>query len=124
MLLTISENKKKAIVAYINDHFDKRMSHFPYAKYPTEPLTGWREQFTKPKAVKPETVRTALSWRGGFWQRKDAPFAQRQASLSVVKSWAEFADTNAFEPTQMLDFWTDRLGEGRLLSIPPLSSPI
>lgn len=114
MTLTISENKKKAIVAYITDHFDEHMSHFPYAKYPTEPLARWREQFADPKTVKLELLRAALSWRGGFWQRKDAPYAQRQASLSVVKSWTEFADTNAFEPAQVLDFWTGRLGDGPL----------
>ncbi|MGE6229869.1 hypothetical protein ACTHPH_06530 [Paenibacillus pasadenensis] len=112
MALTISETKKKSLVAYINDQFDEYMSHFPYAKYPTEPLNQWREQFADPKAVKPETIRAALSWRGGFWHRKDAPYAQRQAALSVIKFWAEFSDTNAFEPAQVLDFWTGRLGDG------------
>lgn len=110
MSLTISENKKKAIVAYINDYFDQIMSHFPYAKYPTEPLDRWREQFADPKAVGPETIRAALAWRGGFWQRKDAPYAQRQIALSVVKSWAEFADNPAADPEQAFDFWTGRLG--------------
>lgn len=109
MALTISENKKKSVVAYINDHFDKHMSHFPYAKYPTEPLNQWREQFSDPKAVDPKTNRTALSWRGGFWQRKDAPYAQRQTALSVVRLWPEFVREEAAEPAHVFDFWTSRL---------------
>lgn len=111
---TISENKKKAIVTYINDQFDEHMLYFPYAKYPTEPLDQWRKQFAEPKAVSPEMLRAALFWRGGFWQRKDAPYAQRQNVLSVVKSWADFAGKNVSEPAQVLDFWTSRLEGGTL----------
>ncbi|MGW8958771.1 hypothetical protein [Paenibacillus sp. NPDC055715] len=81
MSLTISENKKKAIVTYINDHFDEHMSHFPYAKYPAEPLDWWREQFADPEAVSPETLRAALSWRGGFWQRSNATFPQKKIAI-------------------------------------------
>jgi|GEM_PF-992448 len=114
MTLTISENKKKAIVAYINEHFEEHMSHFPYAKYPTEPLVQWREQFAAPSTVGPETLRAALSWRGGFWQRKDAPYAQRQAAIWAVKSWDEFVRAGAFEPAQALKFWTDRFGSSSL----------
>ena len=109
MALSISENKKKAIITYINDHFDEHMSHFPYAKYPTEPLNQWREQFSDPKAVDPKTIRTALSWRGGFWQRKDAPYAQRQTALSVVRLWPEFVREEAAEPAHVFDYWTNRL---------------
>ncbi|MDU4694545.1 MAG: hypothetical protein E6Y08_01910 [Paenibacillus sp.] len=114
MALTISENKKKSAVAYINDHFDEHMSHFPYAKYPTEPLNQWREQFSDPKAVDPKTIRTALFWRGGFWQRKDAPYAQRQTALSVVRLWPEFVREEAAEPAHVFDFWTSRLENGPL----------
>ncbi|GIP29135.1 hypothetical protein J23TS9_42650 [Paenibacillus sp. J23TS9] len=110
MTLTISENKKKSIVTYINDHFDEHMSHFPFAKYPTEPLNQWRKQFADPKAVDPKMIRAALSWRGGFWQRKDAPNAQRQTTLSVIKLWPEFVREEAAEPARALDFWTSRLG--------------
>lgn len=113
MTLNISENKKKAIGAYINDHFNEHMNHFPYAKFPTEPLNQWRHQFTEPKAVSPEVLRTALSWRGGYWQRKDAPYAQRQVALSVVKSWPEFAHEEA-PPARTFNFWTKRLPSGPL----------
>ncbi|MFB9279393.1 hypothetical protein [Cohnella cellulosilytica] len=109
MTFTISENKKKAIIAFINDHFNKRMSHFPFAKYPTESLDRWREHFAEPKAIGPETLRAALSWRGGFWQRKDAPYAQRQNALSIIKLWPEFAREDATEPARAFGFWTERL---------------
>ncbi|MEC0371129.1 hypothetical protein [Paenibacillus chibensis] len=109
MHLTISENKKKAVIAYINDHLDEHMTHFPYAKYPTEPLNQWREQFADPKAVDPKTIRAALSWRGGFWQRKDAPYAQRQTALSAIRLWPEFVREEAAEPAHVFDFWTSRL---------------
>lgn len=114
MTLTISENMKKAIATYINDHFDEHMSHFPYAKFPAEPLDQWRQQFAEPKAVGPEVLRAALSWRGGYWQRTDAPYAQRQAALFVVKSWPEFASEKALDPVRTFDFWTERLTSGPL----------
>jgi len=114
MTLTISENKKKAILNFISNHFNEHMSHFPYAKYPTEPLDRWREQFTALQAISPETIRAALSWRGGFWQRKDAPYIQRQTALIVVKSWAEFVEMNTPDPTHIFGFWTGRIGNSPL----------
>lgn len=109
MTLTISENKKKVIATYINDHFNEYMSHFPYAKYPVEPLEQWRITFTDPKTVRPEVLRAALSWRGGYWQRKDAPYSHRQAALCVAKSWPEFAREEAPDPARTFDFWMERL---------------
>ncbi|GGH11411.1 hypothetical protein GCM10008013_03180 [Paenibacillus segetis] len=76
--MNFNENKKKALTTYINDHFDGQMSHFPYAKYPTEPLELWLRQFSDPSTVRPETIREALFWRCGFWQRTDAPYTQKQ----------------------------------------------
>ncbi|THF82107.1 hypothetical protein [Cohnella fermenti] len=109
MTLTISENKKKAIVTYINDHFDEHMSHFPYAKYPTEPLDRWREQFLDPKALGAEMLHSALSWHFGSWQRNSLTYSQRKTVSSITQAWPQFlgiADNNAESEAT---FWLDKL---------------
>jgi hypothetical protein len=81
MPITIRDNKKKALVNIINQRFDEYLARFPFSKYPTEPLEQWHIQFSGPSTVGAETLRSAMYWRCGFWQRKDAPYAHKQATI-------------------------------------------
>ncbi|CAK4840655.1 unnamed protein product [Aphanomyces euteiches] len=109
MSLSLNENQKKALVTLINQRFDEHISRFPYSKYPIEPLEHWRMQFADPKNIGPETLRSALTWRKGFWQRKDIPYAQRKIDITVIKAWAEFVEENSPIPARIFDFWTDKI---------------
>jgi hypothetical protein len=109
MTITLSENKKKALITFINQHFDEHMSHFPYAKYPMEPLDEWREQFANPSTIRPEKLRSALLWRCGFWQRKDAPYVHKNITITAITSWPEFTEQALTDPTKVLDYWIEKL---------------
>lgn len=71
MTLNINENKKKALTSLIRDQHAEHLSRFPFAKYPVEPLNDWRDRFTNPKMVGPDTQQLALSWQCGSWQKRD-----------------------------------------------------
>ncbi len=108
MTINLSENKKKSLITFINQHFDEHMSRFPFAKYPTEPLDGLRNQFANPGSIRHETLRSALSWQCGYWQRKDAPHVHKKIAIIAIKSWPEFIEQALTDPSEILGYWMDR----------------
>ncbi|MCY9664896.1 hypothetical protein M5X11_07985 [Paenibacillus alginolyticus] len=56
-----------------------------------------------------ETLKQALGWHFGGWQRKDLALAHRKAILEIVKAWPEFAETAAHDPEQAFAFWERKL---------------
>lgn len=108
MTINLSESKKKALINFINQHFDQHMSRFPYAKYPAEPLDIWRKQFANPSSVRPDMLRSALSWQCGYWQRKDAPHVHKKIAIIAIKSWPEFIEQALTDPSEILGYWIDK----------------
>ncbi|WP_339812797.1 hypothetical protein MKY63_10785 [Paenibacillus sp. FSL R7-0189] len=108
MTINLSENKKKALITFINQHFDEHMSRFPYAKYPAEPLDIWRKQFANPSSVRPDILRSALSWQCGYWQRKDAPHVYKKIAIIAIKAWPEFTDQALTDPSEIFGYWIDK----------------
>lgn len=106
---TLNEKDKRAVATILNELLDEHLTRFPYAKYPTEPLEEWKRIFCDPKSIPAETLRQALGWQFGGWQRKDLAFAQRRTIAEIVKAWPEFAETAALEPRQAFSFWQDKL---------------
>ena len=109
MALTLSEKEKKALVSIINERLDEHLSRYPYFRYPTEPLEDWRRVFCEPKAVLAETLKLALGWHFGGWQRKDLSLIHRKTIAEAVTAWAEFAKSDAHQPQQALAFWQSKL---------------
>lgn len=111
MNLSLSESKKKALYGLIAQRYDLHMSRFPYAKYPSEPLSEWRKKFADAQHVRPDMIRSVLNWRCGFWQRSNAPFPQKKIAISAIKSWPEFIEQKLTDPAAILSFWTDKFGD-------------
>jgi len=110
---TLSEKDKRALAAAVADRIDEHLGRFPFARYPAEPLEEWRRIFRDPSAVQADTVRQALGWHFGGWQRKDLPLSHRKTIAEVVKAWPEFADAAVRGAEGVLDFWRDKLSDWR-----------
>jgi hypothetical protein len=113
MPITLSEKNMRALAATVHERIDEHLARFPFARYPTEPLEEWRRIFRDPRTVPADTVRQALSWHFGGWQRKDLPFSHRKTIAEVVKAWPEFADAAALGAEQAFTFWRDKLTDWR-----------
>lgn len=105
MTLSLNEKEKHAIAALIHERIDKHLSRFPYAKYPVEPQEEWKRIFCDTKAVSVDTLKQALSWHFGGWQRKDLSLSHKKTVTAVLKAWSEFAETAAIEPSLSFRFW-------------------
>lgn len=111
MTLTMNEKEKKAIAAAVTERIDEYLSRFPFARFPIEPLEEWRRAFCDPKAVPTETLRQALGWQFGGWQRKDLPYSHRKSISEIIKAWPDFLQTAAYDPEQALAFWQEKLSD-------------
>ena len=109
MPLTLNEKEKRAISALIHERIDEHLSRFPYARYPVEPLEEWKRIFCDPKAVSADTLKQALSWHFGGWQRKDLALSHKKTIAAVLKAWSEFAEAVSIEPAQAFRFWEQKL---------------
>ncbi|WP_289137775.1 hypothetical protein [uncultured Brevibacillus sp.] len=109
MSINLIEKEKRAISALIQDRIDEHLSHFPFARYPAEPLEPWRRTFSDPKSLPVETLRQVLRWPLGGWARNDLPSAHSRTIIAFIKLWPEFAEKAAFEPSQVFRFWQQKL---------------
>lgn len=109
MTLNLNEKEKRAIAALIQERFDEHLSRFPYNRYPIEPLEEWKRIFCDPKAVSADTLKQALGWHFGSWQRKDIASAHKKTIITIIKAWPQFADSSTNDPTQSLNFWEQKL---------------
>lgn len=111
MALTLSEKEKKTIAAAVIERIDEYLNRFPFARYPIEPLEEWRRTFCDPEAVPTETLKQAIGWQLGGWQRKDLALAlsHRKTVSAVLKAWPDFLRSAAHSPEQALAFWQEKL---------------
>lgn len=109
MTLTLNEKEKRAVVTIISERMDEHLSRFPFARYPAEPLEEWKRFFCDPKAVSSDTLRQALGWHFGSWQRRDLGLTHKKTIAAVLKAWPEFTDTGTASPADSLRFWEQKL---------------
>lgn len=111
MTLTLNEKEKRSIVAVVQEKLDTHLNHFPFARYPMEPLNEWQRIFCDPKTVPSDTLKKALSWHFGSWQRKDLALAHRKIISSIMKFWPEYAEQSAQNVEQAFQFWEKKLSD-------------
>ncbi|MGG2197543.1 hypothetical protein [Paenibacillus validus] len=109
MTLTLSEKEKKALAALVNERIYEHLSRFPYFRYPVGPLEEWKWLFADPKSVPVQTLKQALNWQFGSWQRKDLAHAHKMTIIHVVKAWPDFWERAPQEPEEALAFWKEHL---------------
>lgn len=109
MPLTLNEKEKRNIAATIQEKMQAHLSHFPFARYPTEPFQEWQRIFSDPKAVSLDTLKTALSWHFGSWQRKDMALSHRKIVTSIIKAWPEYVEHISQHAEQAITFWEGKL---------------
>ncbi|OMD12607.1 hypothetical protein NSS98_30790 [Paenibacillus sp. FSL E2-0274] len=111
MSLTFTEKEKRAVVTLIEEHCDPYLSRFPYARYPNEPLEDWKLAFTDLPSIQPQTIKQALSWHFGGWQRKSLSSAHSKTLSLFIKAWSEFLQGRSFDPDQVFSFWQSQLSD-------------
>lgn len=111
MTLTINEKEKKAIAAAVTERINEYLGRFPFARFPIEPLDEWRQAFCDPRAVPTETLRQALGWQLGGWQRKNLPYSHRKTISEIVKAWPDFLQSAGHDTQQALAFWQENLSD-------------
>lgn len=112
MSLQLTDAKKKSQAALVKSHHEQHLSHFPFAKYPVEPLDVWRQQFNDPATIEANTLRAALSWSCGKWQQS-IPYPYKRLHLTVISHWKDFVEQ--YKPDESLfviSYWTRLLGKG------------
>ncbi|WP_339279096.1 hypothetical protein NYE40_23900 [Paenibacillus sp. FSL W8-1187] len=109
MTISMNEKEKKAIATAITERIDEYLNRFPYARYPVEPLEEWQKIFCDPEAVTTETLRQALGWQFGGWQRKDLALAHRKTISTVVNAWPDVLEIAAQDPLQAFALWQQKL---------------
>lgn len=111
MSITLSEKEKRTLITIIQERIDDAMSLFPFARFPIEPLDEWRRIFCDPATVPLETIRQAIAWAFGGWQRKDLSLAHRKIIAEISKAWPESTQLPAEDPEQALVFWHNNLSD-------------
>jgi hypothetical protein len=109
MTLTLNEKEKRALATIIHERIDEHLSRFPYARYPVEPLEEWKRLFCDPKAVSSDTLKQALGWQFGDWQRRDMALSHSKTIATVLKAWPEFTNTVSSPPSDSIRFWEQKL---------------
>ncbi|MUT64924.1 hypothetical protein [Paenibacillus sp. NEAU-GSW1] len=111
MSLTLNEKEKRSIVAVVQNKLEAHLNHFPYARYPIEPLNEWKRIFCDPKTVPSDTLKKALNWHFGSWQRKDLALAHRKIISVILKFWPEYVEHPAHAAEQSFHFWEQKLSD-------------
>lgn len=110
MTLQLTDSKKKAIVAFIKSNHEEHLARFPFSRYPLEPVETWKDQFVKPSAVDPHTLRLALSWPSGKWQQQQ-PYRYKRHQRLVIKNWPVFVEQYQSNPLHIFTYWKELLGD-------------
>lgn len=108
-MITLSEKEKRAVAAIVQERIDEHLGRFPYARYPLELLEEWCKIFCDPAFVPPETIKKALGWHFGGWQRQSLPSAVSRTIAAILKAWTEFLPVASSEPQEMFRFWQGQL---------------
>ncbi|MFD1775433.1 hypothetical protein [Paenibacillus rhizophilus] len=108
-MITFSEKEKRAVSAVIQERIDEHLGRFPYARYPVEPLEEWRKTFCDPASVPPLTIKKALGWHFGGWQRQSLPSAVSRTISAILDAWTEFLPLASAEPKEFFQFWQAQL---------------
>jgi len=109
LAFSLNEKEKRAISTLVQERMDEHLSRFPFARYPIEPFEAWKHIFAEPQSVPAETLRDAFRWPLGGWARKNLPSTHHRTTIKMIKIWPEFAENAAFEPSQIFQFWEQRL---------------
>lgn len=108
-MITLSEKEKRAVAANIQERIGEHLGRFPYARYPVEPLEEWHKIFCDPASVPPETIKKALGWHFGGWQRQSLPSAVSRTIVAILKAWTEYLPVASSEPQELFRFWKGQL---------------
>jgi hypothetical protein len=108
-MITLSEKERRAMAAIVQERIDEHLGRFPYARYPAEPLEEWCKIFCDPASVPPETIKKALGWHFGGWQRQSLPSAISRTVDAILKAWPEFLPVASSEPQELFRFWQGQL---------------
>jgi AraC-like DNA-binding protein len=108
-MITLNEKEKRAVAAIVQERTDEHLGRFPYTRYPVEPLEKWRKIFCEPASVPPETIKKALGWHFGGWQRQSLPSAVSRTIAAILKVWPEFLLVASSEPQEVFRFWKGQL---------------
>lgn len=111
MSFSLNENQKKSLARLMRERLDEQLSRFPYARFPERPLNEWRAAFADPKSVDAATLKSALCWQCGAWQRRDKPYAYKKIEIIVIKTWSNFVENLPDDPFGIFDFWKDKFGD-------------
>ncbi|MBW4083650.1 hypothetical protein [Paenibacillus sp. S150] len=106
-MITLSEKEKRTIAAIVQERIDEHLERFPYARYPVEPLEEWCKIFSDPASVPPETIKKALGWHFGGWQRQSLPPAVSRTIAAILKGWSEFLPLVSAEPQEIFSSGRD-----------------
>ena len=109
MSLSLNEKEKRSISTIVQDKLDNHLNHFPFSRYPIEPLNEWQRIFCDPKTVSSETLKRALGWHFGGWQRKDLALSHSKIIATIIKSWPEYTELPSQDAEQALLFWEQKL---------------
>jgi hypothetical protein len=109
IMITLSEKEKRSVASIIQERIDERLGRFPYARYPVEPLEEWRKIFCDKTSVPPLTIKKALGWHFGGWQRQSLPSAVSRTISAILKAWSEFLPLASAEPQEIFRFWQAQL---------------
>ncbi|MFC3788405.1 hypothetical protein ACFOQM_06325 [Paenibacillus sp. GCM10012307] len=107
----MSEKEKRSIAAAVQEKLEAHLNHFPFARYPMEPLNEWQRIFCDPKTVPSDTLKKALSWHFGSWQRKDIALSHRKIIAAILKAWPEYIDHPSHNAEQAFVFWEQKLSD-------------
>ncbi|WP_379142580.1 hypothetical protein [Paenibacillus sp. sgz500992] len=108
-MITLSDKEKRAVVTNVQERINEHLGRFPYARYPVEPLEEWRKIFCDPASVPPETIKKALSWHFGGWQRQSLPSAVSHTIAAILKAWTELLPLMSAESQEIFRFWQGQL---------------
>ncbi|MBU5353187.1 hypothetical protein KQI74_12885 [Paenibacillus barcinonensis] len=111
MSMQLTDAKKKSLAALVKTHHEQHLTHFPFSKYPIEPLEAWKQQFSDPVTIEAHTLRSALSWSCGKWQQQSIPYPYKKLHLTVISNWTNFVEQYKSEPSSVISYWKDLLGK-------------
>jgi hypothetical protein len=110
-MFALSEKEKKGIVQAIGSNLEDYVAKYPLSKFPDEPYEEWKTLFADAKAIKPEDIKSALTWMYGHHDKHHNVKSHKAVVEKVQEHWGEFVALGSLELNRIFNFWHAKMPE-------------
>ena len=103
-MLRLTEDESTQLVLRVAGLFQTHLNGFSAGKYPDLDYVGFLKAFAAPSTVDAASLRNALLWKYGHWNKSNYPERHDQLIARVVELWADLVATLPATPSAVFTF--------------------